>query len=405
MRRTTAFLAVLLLGAAPATAQAATTDGSGFLSLTLNAVGSGQSFRFTASDQVPAEIWVPYAAADLHLGAGTATSSVAWPGEVGASIGSAAVILGAPPEAQLLNDPFVARARTGSGAPAAHNASLPGSTMDAHAQPDDIHAETVTSVVDTVASAAGSTQATARVRLTGPTSAAGEATSVVRDVTVGVVRVQAVTGTATGTTDGVHADATGSTVVTGLTVAGTPVTLDQSGLHVAGTGVPYEQATDAVTAALAQAQLKLSLAQPSKQVAGGSVRFSSGGLQIATPLGVLTFGATSLDLSGARTDPVPTSPLGQPPVPPTGSAPLSAVGTPGDLGGAPLPQAGSTSDLPPVIRSVLHVLRPVSLPTGYAWWVLPLGVLLALLTSAAMRRLPAAVLPGAAATCPTEEEP
>jgi hypothetical protein len=405
MRRALALVGVLPLLAVPPVA--ADEPGSGFVSLSASAVGSGQSFRFTASNQVPAEVWIPYAAADLKLGAGTATSSVAWPGEVGSTIGTAAIILGAPPQAEMLNDPFVARARTGSGARDVHNASLPGSTMDAHASPGDLHAETSTSLVESVASVAGSTTATARLRLTGPSTATAEATSSVRDVTVaGVVHVASVVSRATGTTDGLHADASGGTVVTGLTVAGQAVTLDDTGLHVAGTALPADQVRDAVESALAQAQVTLALGQPTRQVRGGQVEYATGSLLVVTPLGVLSLGGAQLRLAAGLDDPVP-------PVPPTGGAPAPGVAAPG--GPSTGPALAGTGDqvtpvtpggpLPRLVRSVAQALRPLGLTTGYGWAWVPAGVLLALLSGAVLRRLPAAVLPAPPSPCPTEDQP
>jgi hypothetical protein len=403
MRRALALSAVLSLLAVPA-ASAAGEPGSGLLSLSAFAAGSGQSFVFTASDQVPCEIWVPYASAGIKLGAGTATSSVAWPGEVGSTIGTAAVILGAPPQAQALNDPFVARARTGSGARDVHNASLPGSTMDAHATPDDVHAETRTSLVETVASVAGATTGTATLRLTDATTVVAEATSSVRDVTVaGVVHVASVVSRATGTSDGEHADASGGTVVTGLSVAGLAVTLDDKGLHVAGTGLPAEQARDAVEAALAQAQVTLALGQPVRQVQGGQVAYSAGSLIVATPLGVLSLGGAQLQLAASRDEVLP-------PVPQLGG-PVGTAGSPpvGNVAGAVLPlstaQATPSGPLPRLVRSVTQALRPLGLTTGYGSAWLPAGLLLALLAGAALRRLPAAVLPPPALPCPSEDQP
>lgn len=407
MRRALAALAVLpLLGVPPAAA--AEDPGSGFVSLSASAVGSGQSFLFTASNQVPCEIWVPYAAAQIKLGAGTATSSVAWPGEVGSTIGTAAVILGAPPQAQALNDPFVARARTGSGARDVHNTSLPGSTMDAHAAPEDVHAATTTSLVQTVASVAGATTATGQVRLTGPTTVVGEATSSVRDVTVGgVVHVASVVSRARGTSDGQHADASGGTVVTGLTVAGQGVTLDDTGLHVAGTGLPAAQARDAVEAALAQAHLTLALGQPTRQVQGGQVAYASGSLLVASPLGVLSLGGAQVQLAASRDDVLPPVPQVDVGAPQAGGQPVTPVTGPALSGGGPVGPTGPTGGgpLPRLVQSVAQVLRPLGLTTGYGWTWLPAGLLLALVSGAALRRLPAALLPAPPLPCPSEDQP
>jgi hypothetical protein len=403
MRAGLALLCVVPLLAVPPAA--ADEPGSDFASLSLWSTGAGQSFQFTADSAVPAEVWVPYAAAEIKLGAGMATSSVAWPGEVGASVGSAAVLLGAPPQAMILNDPFVARARSGTGARDVTNTMLPGSTMEAHAGADDVRAASSTSLVQQAASVAGATTATAQVRLTGPARATGEATSSVRDVTVaGVVHVAAVTSRATGSTDGLHAEATGSTVVSGLTVAGQAVTIDDTGLHVAGVGVPADQALDAVAAVLAQAQVTLALGPPTRHVQAGRVEYATGSLLISTPVGILSLGGAQLRLTATRAPsflpaPAAAAPLPPPaPQPAVAAPPVTAVPPPS----GPAPDAGP---LPAVVRSVLAALRPLGITTGYGPAWLPAGLLLALLAGAVLRRVPATVLPAPPPPCPTEDQP
>jgi hypothetical protein len=401
-----ALLLVLPL-AAPGPASAASEPGAGFASVSLSAVASGQSVLPPPDlqSQIPGELDVPYAASTIKLGAGRATSTVAWPGEVGANAGSALIALGAPPEAAMLNDPVVAYARTGSGQPDVRNDSLPGSSMESHARLDDVSALTSTHLVETLVSTAGRTSASSRVRLTGPTRATGEATSSVRDVTVaGVLHVGSVTSTANGWSDGTGAGATGSTVVGDLSVAGTGITVGPEGVTLAGNAVPAGAALDAVNQALAQAGVSLALGRETKVVRGGAVEYATGSLVVTTPMAVLSLGgvqlrlATTLEEAGA-VPPETGAPGAQPPPGTPATGVLAPV-----LGGD-VPVAGGTdSPLPDVVRDlVVTTLAPVSLVTGFTpWWVV-LGLVLAAAASGFLRRLPAAVLPPPSAPCSPED--
>lgn len=398
----------LLAVACPPVATATEEPGSGFASVSLSAVATGQALLPDPSRGAPGELDVPYAASTIRLGAGRATSSVAWPGEVAANLGSAAVALGAPPQAAVLNDPVLAIARTGSGDPDVRNDSVPGASMEAHARLHDVSAATSAHLVDALATVVGRSHAATRVRLAGPARATGEATSSVRDVTVaGVVHVGAVTSSATAFTTGTTADATGSTVISDLTVAGTAVTVGPDGLSLAGTAVPAGPALDAVNQALAQAGVSIALGSRTKRVAGGVVEFATGSLVLTTPMGVVSLGGVQLRV-GAGTEPGVAVDLGPAPAPGI-ELPPAVVSPGGDatgpvLSGDPAP-ATDGSPLPRVVRGVLTALTPLSVATGFTpWWVV-LGLLAALLAGAGLRRLPAAVLPPPAVPCHPEERP
>lgn len=411
MRGLVALLVVPLLWPLPA--HAAAEPGSGFASVSLTAVATGQSMLPDPSRGAPGQLDVPYAASEIRLGAGRATATVAWPGETGAALGDALIALGAPPQAQALNHPVLTRARTGSGEPDVRNDQLPGTTMEAHARLHDVSAATTTQLVDALATTAGRTAAATRVRLTGPAKAVGEAASSVRDVTIaGVVHVGAVTSRATGWSDGSRADAEGGTVVSDLSVAGTAVTIGPDGLTVAGSAVPAGPALAAVNEALSQAGVSLALGERTEVVRGGVVEYATGSLVVTTPLGVVSLGGVQLRLAttaaaGELVDlpPLPPPPLGDPP---SAGAPLAAGGDLPATGGPP-PPATSGGVLPPVLRDVVAALSPVSLTTGFApGWVV-LGLLATAVSGALLRGLPTTVLPAPAAPCqagpPHEERP
>ena len=271
----------------PLTAAVATGEpGSGFGSVSLTAVAHGQEFLFSPTTQIPAQLSVPYAAARMELGEGIGLATVGWPGDTGASLGTTLIVgFGAPDQVRVLNDPAVASARSGAGDADVTNTTVPATTVRATATKKKATASAALDGTSAAATTAGSSSSQSSVELTGVSSAIGAAQSAVRDVTLGPVHIGAVTSSASGTTDGRHADAKGSTSVTGLTVAGVAVTVDEKGVSVAGTGVVPPGAADAVTDALKQAQIGLTLTKPLRTAAAGRVEYSTGALVATTPFG------------------------------------------------------------------------------------------------------------------------
>ena len=413
-RTAAATLAVALaLPVLPLTAARADGDpGSGFGSVRLHAVAHGEEFLFSSTTQVPAQMSVPYAASDFLLGDGVGLATVAWPGDTGASLGTTLQVgFGAPSQASILNDPAVAVARSGSGDADVDNTTVPGATVRATATKRKATAQASVDGAAALATTAGSVTSRSAVELTGATRAVGSASTSVRDVTVGgVVHVGAVTSSATGSTDGQRGEASGSTTVTGLTVAGVAVTVDEGGVSVAGSSVVPPGAADAVTSALAQAQITVTLTKPVKTVTGGRVEYSTGGLVVTTPLGTLTLGGAELVLSATLSDdggPLTEGPGAPPPTAPGGST-GGAVLPPATTGGtAP---TGSTGP-PPVVSPPTPsrdgtlpglALLPVSVRTGYGWaWVVS-GLLLALLAASGLLGLSTRWLAPDLSGCPLE---
>ena len=410
--RSAAVLAVALaLPVLPLThARAVDAPGSGFGSVTLHAVGHGEEFLFSSTTQIPAQMSVPYSAASFQLGEGTGLATVAWPGDTGASLGTTLVVgFGAPDQAMILNDPAVAVARSGSGDADVSNTTVPGATVHATATKRKATALASADGTSALATTAGSATSSSTVELTGPSTAVGAASSSARDVTLGPVHVGSVVSSASGTTDGLHASAKGSTSVTGVTVAGVSVTVDEHGVSVAGNGVVPAGAADAVTSALAQAQVTLRLTKPVTTVAGGRVEYSTGALVATTPFGTLTLGGAEVVLSATPADAsvlppaVPDGPASAPvgtSVPPG----LSAPGTVAAGGGSvppptvngPLPQGSSN----PVLAAV-----PVSVRTGYGWAWLVSGLLLSFLAASGLLALSSRWLAPDLSGCPLERSP
>ena len=402
-----AALPVLPLSAAGAEAG----PGSDFGSVTLHAVGHGEEFLFSSTTQIPAQMSVPYAAAGFQLGEGLGVATVAWPGDTGASLGTTLVVgFGAPSQAMILNDPAVAVARSGSGDADVSNTTVPGSTMRATATKKKATALASADGTSALATTAGSTMSSSSVELTGASTAVGAAASAVRDVTLaGVVHIGSVVSSASGSTDGQRADAKGSTAVSGVTVAGVPVTVDEHGVSVAGSSVLPAGAADAVTGALAQAQVTLTLTKPVKRATGGRVEYSTGALVATTPFGTLTLGGAELILSATLGDAAVTAPsVPQGPV----SAPVGTSVPPGTVPpGAVAPETGTvppptvTGSAPqggtdPVLAAV-----PVSVRTGYGWaWVVS-GLLLSFLAASGLLALSSRWLAPDLGGCPLERRP
>jgi hypothetical protein len=376
--------------------------GSAFSSVSLTSVASGASWVFSGTSQIPAETDVPYAATSIRLGAGQATATVAWPGETGAAFGSTLIVgFGAPESARVLNDPAYARAQSGRGPATVSNSSVPTGTMTAHATTTDTSAASSVDGASTLATTTGAARSTSAARIVSASDAVVEGATSIRDVTVaGVVHVGSVVSSARATTDGSHADAEGTTTVTGLSVAGQAVSIDEHGITVAGTSVPAGAALDAVEAALAQAQVTLTLSRPVRIVSAGRVEYATGALIVSTPLGVLSLGGVQLRAGATLGDPLRV------PMPaaiaPAGGQP--ADGT--DQSGSPDVVPGTTdvpSTPPSVVQQVVRALLPTSLTTGYGWGWVVLGLALAAGAATALSGLPSRWLPALEDRCPLEK--
>lgn len=397
-----ALLVAGLIAAVPASA-----PGADFSSVSLTSVASGASWMFgNNSSSVPAEMDVPYAATQVQLGQGQATATVAWPGELGASLGSTLTLiyppqLGNPPEQlRMLNDPVYARAQSGQGPATVTNNSVPTGTMVAHATTTEAKADSSLDGASALATTIGATRATSTSAITGSSSAEVSGASTVRDVTIaGVVHVGAVTSSAKASTDGERAQASGGTTVSGLSVAGQAVTIDQHGITVLGTSVPAGAALAAVEQALKQAQITLTLSAPVKTVQAGTVEYATGSLIVSTPLGVLSLGGVSLRAAASRGS-LPVA-VNLPPVanapPPTSSGGLAQPST-------PLITQGGTPPPPSVAAAgpAADAFKSVSLVTGYGLGWVVLGLLLTLGAAGYLGLLPGRWLPVLDNDCPLE---
>lgn len=402
MRRLLVIAPLALLGMSlPLPASAQEAPGSAFASVSLTSVASGVSYLFVK--EVPAETTFPYAASELRLGAGSAVGTVAWPGAIGASLGTTLIVAGgAPQEAEVLNHPAAARAQSGSGPATVSNTTVPGAVMTAHATQTEASAVASLDGAGTSATTTGQSASDSAVTLTGPATATGSGSSAVRDVSIGgVVRIGSVVSTATATTDGARASARGATLVGDVTVAGIPVIVDGNGLSVAGNAVPAGPLLAQVQAALSQAQITLTLSQPATTTKGGMVEYSTGSLIVSTPFGTVSLGGVQMRLAATRA--LPLLPAIDTPVAVPG--PVLAPGTSDVVGGTPAPGGvGAPSGvLPTVVRDLVQAaLLPVSVVTGYHWWWWVLALMATAASATLLGGLPARTLPALKDGCRSE---
>jgi hypothetical protein len=389
----------------PSPAHAA-EPGSGFASYGLTANAPGFAVEGLYRDVA---FTVPETTSTLSTGGvGAALATIAWPGPILGNLGTTILVLSdqAPPQVTALNDPVRAEARSG-GTQKSSYTRLPGTDLEAAATTDTVTASSHTGSqqlpVGTVGSFSGDTQTS----LASTAQARGTARGLVHDVALagGVIRIGSVTSTAEATTDGVRADGKGTTTVTGMTVAGVPVTVDEDGLHVAGQGTPL--ATQAVTDAVKALGLTAVLTQPRVTKSTGSVSVTAGALVLmysqgastyAVTLGRSAVGLTASPAGSSRGVSVPPLPFGPPPAGPA-SLPRSDGATLGSAAGQAIPPsvASAQGPLPAVVSTVEAAV--VALSHG-ASGLATAGLLLAAgLLVAGMRRLPDKVLAVSDADC------
>ena len=244
---------------------------------------------------------VPEASVLLQTGGrGYGLASVAWPGPLAANAGSLILVLNpsAPSQVNSLNYPLRAEARTPQNPPTTTYDKVPGTTLTATAKADLVQSDASVQSSSGDPGTFGPTHVHSLTTLTDGTGVS-EATSLVEDVAVaaGVVKIKSVASAASATTDGKAADGTSSTVVSGLTIAGQPATVDESGLHIGSQNQPANAVVNQIAQqALSQSGIGIVLSAPTKEIAGAMATVTAGSLiitwkQKGSTLGVVLGGA------------------------------------------------------------------------------------------------------------------
>jgi hypothetical protein len=399
---------------------AATGSGLGALDVTAAANAMHMPMYSHQSEDVEADL--PYSLSTLGTGGiGNALTSIMWPGGTGAHGGDTASLLGLPlPKStyELMNDPEYAQAQTGVGDKSV-DLSKPGLTMRANAVPTNVNAvtEAAGKAIPVLGPIVGSTRAETAVKVAGAATVKFNALSTVHDITIAkVIKIGTVTSIARGTTiGGGKATGTAKTIVSGMTIAGVPVTIDQKGLHVKGTSLPLvgNTAAKAVNAALKQSGISLQLTNTKHNLHGSHATLDSGALVVKFGNAQYKSGSNDtgelLVIGGANVDATARKAYQPPPIKPTPtptqtqstSHPTTTTTTTGGNtgGGGPIPavqqppsspvttDGGPTTAPPPVLAS-----NPLSLPNSLGVWWFVIGLLGAGLMAFGMRRLPDKVL-------------
>jgi hypothetical protein len=348
-------------------------------------------------------------------------SSVTWPGTLAGNLGSLLITAGngqVPPEAAALNSPIRAEAHTGDKPVVTDYPPAPAPVlahMEADAQATKVTASAAVGGLQQPAiGSLGASVSRSTTELTGVSEGKATAKSSVQDVTIaGVLHLGAVSSEATATTDGTTAKASGRTVVSGASVLGIPVSIDENGITVNTNSVPIpSQAVDTVNTALAGAGISVSLSKPHGTPVGSSVTFDAGVLALVWTMqpGMIV----SVEIGGAQVS--ATASKGFTFEPPSTTGGTSGGFTPGTTGGtvAPPPPLTGGTDVPPLTGGIAppptvtgpQAFDPApagfkgAFPHGLSPWLGGLVVVGSFLTMAGLRRFPDRVLVVSASSCP-----
>jgi hypothetical protein len=278
------------------------------------AARAAQVFQDDGSGARSAEVDVPETTADLTSGpSGRAFSSIVWPGPLVGNLGTLVRVLqpSLPESVSALNDPVRAEATMGQ-APPTVSFDLPNVSMTATATEQLVEAR---ATIGTVTGEAGPTNGfttfgSARLQSGLPHGTASASASGL-SFAGGLVKIGAVTSTATATSDGVKGSGSASTEIVGLEIAGVRVGVDDKGLHLADTATPLDAVVhQVVDQALSAAGVELSVGVPTTTVVGPSVTATAPALvvTIKVPSGVigLVLGGAQATVSGLTSDAPPT---------------------------------------------------------------------------------------------------
>ena len=228
---------------------------------------------------------VPETQAQLDGPIGYGLASLAWPGPLASNAGTLALVLQPtlPPESTAANYPVRAEARSGQNPPTTEYNSVPGTKLTSTATADLVSADG--SVQNTTGDPGtfGPTSAHSLVAVVGLRATAG-ASSKAQDVALaaGVVKIGSVVSSAAATTDGITADGTGLTTVSGMSIAGQPVTVDEKGFHVGSASQPANAiANQIVQQAVSKGGIVIVLSAPTKEVDGPKAVINAGSLIVS----------------------------------------------------------------------------------------------------------------------------
>lgn len=392
---------------------AAEEDGAGLAAYRLKANAPGLALEGLYRDVA---LTVPEATSSLTTGGvGTGFASLAWPGPVIGNGGTTLLVLNdsVPPEATVLNSPVRAESHSGA-TESASNGTVPGTTMRSTATRTSASADSAMGSGTTLpVGGLDGFRASTTASLVGPASVKATATSVVQDLTLagGVIAIGSVRSTASAVSDGVKGVATGGTTVSGMTVAGVPVTVDGQGLHVAGNDAANPVADQTLNDAIAALGLTALLTTPRVVQSGSSASYDAGALVLvytqADSQYALTIGRASVAVDATRMDStlVPELPVLPPVAPPPAASAPSLPLPPAAVAGS-LPDVATVAppvEVPVTSQPLLPAALSAALPGGAPGWLLALVLGAVALLGGLLPRLPRLLLTAPTTTACEEQ--
>ena len=251
--------------------------------------------------------WLPATMATLDTGPlGHGLASTMWPGDLAGHFGTALQqlnqlcssalpvalpVAGVPPvcepvpqavkdQAPALNDPVKAETFAPGGPADAHypDPPLPGLTMTSHADGSRVDSLARLDGFFAPGVVAVGGVSSRSVTTVAADKAVSEATSELTDVVIGggLLAVDHVLSTARESTDGAAAVGSGSTVLSGVKLAGLPVRIDDRGVHLTGSSTgALSPLVDALDALVASGGLRIVLTRPEVTTDGAAGSFSA----------------------------------------------------------------------------------------------------------------------------------
>ena len=363
--------------------------------------------------QIQPEMNIPQASAQQASGSGYGLASAAWPGAAVANGGALLGFLvpGFPAEiAALLLYPVRAEARTGQDPPTTKY-DIPGLQMQSRADTTSAESDAGAQGLSVLPGTFGTAHVSSSTRAT-DREATSTARSVVENLNVaGVLGIDSVVSTAIAKSDGTDGSGSATTTITGATVMGQGVTIDQDGIHFGNSSQPLDALVQQVAkTALDAAGIKVTLGPVTNEIEGPSAVVGANSLVITLSQSGYTLGFT---LGGARAAAVASN--GSDDFTSgddsdfTGGTDTGGLGgdfSSGDFGGFGDTGTGSSPAVRnPAVDITPAVARVPGHPLSHA--AMFFGVLAALLVAVGMRRLNTAVLAdptaGVACTLPGED--
>jgi hypothetical protein len=234
--------------------------------------------------QAPFEGTIALTSVNLQAGGQAfARASMLWPGDVLAGLGSLLGVAAAPP-VPIPNWPIRAEAHEYTGP--SSDSSIPGIRMQAFGSSAraDALADVGAVILPAVASIASSSSYTQSLQGSDKASTTVDVSLHGISLGGGVVTVDAFKATTSTVSDGVKPTGKGTAVVTGLSIGGTPATIDATGVHANGQGTPGVDPNAQIATVLAATGIKLALTPSDVHIQGGAAEASAPALIATVPI-------------------------------------------------------------------------------------------------------------------------